>query len=264
MKVMIALAHSVYFVRKCFHYAVKETEWRGSLARKWLGLLIRLIAACFAITIILNYLFGPRFELTHYVGQLTLVLILLLMPSGLWLLVSFTVWGNVPIPAEVKPSPAPQSPPQKDESVNVIMTRSLVQLHEYHAINKRHARQAFAFAVIASTFGFVVIIIGVLLAYGQQVQQSYTNLAAAGGILMEFIGGTAFFIYRSTQNQTTHFYNRLMDCQQMMLALENCQHMQDPVRRDMLREQLLTQILVSTKSQSFSSVNAAASAATAR
>jgi hypothetical protein len=135
---------------------------------------------------------------------------------------------------------------EKESVPNIFDTiqLGLNQITEYYTINKGQARKSFVFSVFAVTLGLFTLIGGIWLFYfGKTPNLQLTILTGIGGLLLQFIGGTSFYIYNKSLEQLNYFYDKLIRMQDTMLSIQLCNDISDPSQRDAIRERLILQIL---------------------
>ena len=114
---------------------------------------------------------------------------------------------------------------QKIESKNEFdifdtIRLNLNQLNEYYTINKAQARSSFLSSIVAIILGLFTIIIGIIIQYYSQGKNiNLATLTSASGILLEFIGGAYFFMYKKSLEQVNFFFRELIKIQDTMLAI---------------------------------------------
>jgi len=114
-----------------------------------------------------------------------------------------------------------------------IIRYSRLQLEAYYRIGLDQTHRSFRYSIIAMWIGFVVIISGVGINFLPTSFRSLfevsnvRDISIAGGTVIEIISALFLWVYRSSINQLTYFYNRQMDnhnvliCQRIAETMEN-------------------------------------------
>ena len=86
-----------------------------------------------------------------------------------------------------------------------------ITLEQYFRRNLSQINMIFVVSIFVMLAGFILIAIGILLAYGPQAQDRtlITTVSTASGIFTEFIGATFIFIYNSTIKQAINYSRSL-------------------------------------------------------
>jgi hypothetical protein len=135
---------------------------------------------------------------------------------------------------------------EHDAVPNVLDTiqLGLNQITEYYTINKSQARKSFAFSVFSVITGLGTLIGGIWLFYfGKAPNVQLAALSGIGGLLLQFIGGASFYIYNKSLDQLNYFYDKLVRMQDTMLSIQLCNALENKSRQDVIREQLILEIL---------------------
>lgn len=120
---------------------------------------------------------------------------------------------------------------------------NLNHLSEYYTINKSQARASFRMGVLSVLLGLCAILVGVGLLYRSgDGNLTVATLSAVAGLLAQFIGGSCFYLYKKSQDQTNRFYDGLTSIQGRMLAIRLCDQIQDSDLRDVTRQSLIRQL----------------------
>lgn len=94
------------------------------------------------------------------------------------------------------------------EQISATWDLALETLENFWTANKRQNQQIFLLSVTATTMGFAVLLLGVVLK-GLGMGQGGDNVSIIAGVISEFIGATFLIVYRSTVNQTNRFADAL-------------------------------------------------------
>lgn len=121
---------------------------------------------------------------------------------------------------------------------------SLNQLTEYYAINKSQARNSFRFSVFSIIVGLATLIAGIWLFYLSSTPNiQLTAISSISGLLIEFIGGAYFYLYRKSLDQLNYFFEQLIRMQDIMLSIKLCEDFPDPARQAELKEKIIVTLI---------------------
>jgi hypothetical protein len=121
---------------------------------------------------------------------------------------------------------------------------SLNQLTEYYAINKSQARNSFSFSVFAVIVGLATLIGGIWFFYLTEKQNiQLATISGIAGVLIQFIGGAYFYLYRRSLDQLNYFFNQLVKMQDTMLSIRLCEQIVPKERQNELRETVILRLL---------------------
>jgi hypothetical protein len=133
----------------------------------------------------------------------------------------------------------------RKENADVIDTIRLgqAQLHEYYIINKSQARTSYRFAILTILAGFLTLLGGIWFFYFGRGNLQLAVLSGICGIILQFIGGTSFFLYRKAIVQLNHFYDQLVMMQHTMLSIKLAQDLPEGDLRDHIMGRLILSIM---------------------
>ena len=121
---------------------------------------------------------------------------------------------------------------------------SLNQLTEYYAINKSQARNSFSFSVFAVIVGLATLIGGIWFFYLTEKQNiQLATISGIAGVLIQFIGGAYFYLYRRSLDQLNYFFNQLVKMQDTMLSIRLCEQIAPEEKKNELREKVILTLL---------------------
>ncbi len=121
---------------------------------------------------------------------------------------------------------------------------SLNEIREYCVLNKRQAWSSFAFGVFAIILGLLTLLFGVWQFYkGTSPNVTIPSLVSVSGLLVQFLGGTSLFLYRTTLQQGNFYFAHLVQMQDMMLAIKLCGESTDGVKKTALQEKIIDALL---------------------
>jgi hypothetical protein len=128
---------------------------------------------------------------------------------------------------------------------------SLNQLNEYYTINKSQARNSFSFSVSAVVFGLATTIGGIWIFYlGDNPRVDIAAITSLSGVLLQFIGGAYFYLYRRSLEQLNFFFSQLVKMQDTMLSVKLCDQIESDERKSELREKIAITLLERAMAQS--------------
>lgn len=121
---------------------------------------------------------------------------------------------------------------------------SLNQLNEYYTINKSQARNSYTFSVFAVVIGLATVVGGIWIFYfGESQRLDLTAITSISGVLVQFIGGAYFYLYRRSQEQLNFFFEQLVKMQDTMLSVKLCEQVQPAEKQVELMEKIILTLL---------------------
>jgi hypothetical protein len=136
---------------------------------------------------------------------------------------------------------------QRQPDVFDTVQLGLNQLEEYYTINKGQARDSFRFSILAVVAGLVTVLGGIWLFYLKKLDAPFAAVSAVTGVMLQFIGGVGFYLYKKSVEQLGHFYDRLVRMQETMLAVALCEQIKDDSRKESLKERMVLELLTATQ-----------------
>lgn len=130
----------------------------------------------------------------------------------------------------------------KPDIFNTIQL-SLNQLNEYYTINKGQARSSFRFSLFAIVIGLLTILVGIWLNYFGNTSIQLTYISGVCGIILEFIGGAYFFMYKKSLEQVNFFFGQLIKIQDTMLSINLANNIDDKVKKIEMHERIIVSLL---------------------
>lgn len=116
---------------------------------------------------------------------------------------------------------------------------NMQKLDEYYALNRSQARNSFAASIAAVCVGFAAILIAARFASTDPKQ---AIAGALGGVLLNFIGGGFFVMYNKSLEQLNLFYSKLVQLQDTMLAVQQCDQLPAKNAAD-VREKIILELI---------------------
>jgi hypothetical protein len=133
-----------------------------------------------------------------------------------------------------------------DTKLNIFsqVQLNLNQLQEYYIINTSQAKNSFYYSVYAIIIGLGVIVISIALYYFDTFKNiTLTTVSTISGILIQFIGGAYFVMYKKSISQLNFFYIQLLKTQDIMLAINIAETFDDTVKKVELKEKIAISLL---------------------
>ncbi len=137
---------------------------------------------------------------------------------------------------------------QKDtEGLLPLVTYSRLELEQYYLIGIEQAQKSYNNSIVAMWVGFVIIIFGIVsyilpfsLVNDDLASGNFQILTIGSGIVIELVSALFLFIFRSSTNQLTYFYNRQIFIHNALLSYKMATSMQDP---DTAKKMIIEKIL---------------------
>ena len=120
---------------------------------------------------------------------------------------------------------------------------SLNQLNEYYTINKAQAKSSFRFSIFSIVIGLVTIITGIWLYYLDITNIQISYITGASGLILEFIGGAYFFMYKKSLEQVNFFFSQLIKIQDTMLSINLADNIKEVDKRTEIHEKIIISLL---------------------
>lgn len=133
---------------------------------------------------------------------------------------------------------------EEDKSNDIFQTiqLSLNELNQYYTINKAQATTSFRISLTAIIAGLSIIIGGIALNYtGKKIDIAY--IAGISGVLLEFIGGAYFFMYKKSLEQVNFFFGQLIKVQDTMLAISLAEAIKEEGKKIDMQEKIIVSLL---------------------
>ncbi len=119
-----------------------------------------------------------------------------------------------------------------DAGLIPLIRYSRLQLEAYYSIGLSQTQRSFKYSIIAMWIGFIVIISGVTIHFlPTHIRESFAvsnvkEISIAGGTVIEIISALFLWVYRSSINQLTYFYNRQMGNHSVLICQRIAETMQ--------------------------------------
>lgn len=125
---------------------------------------------------------------------------------------------------------------------------NLNQIAEYYTINKSQSRNSFRFGVGAVTAGMVLLAVAIAVYLSDESGRlTPATITAVSGVLVQFIGGSAMYLYNKSLGLLNMFYERLADLQETMLAVILTDQISDEGRKDDVRAELIRSLMARSR-----------------
>lgn len=133
---------------------------------------------------------------------------------------------------------------KKELEIFDTINLSLNQLNEYYTINKAQAKSSFRFSIFAIVIGLLTIITGIWMFYLKTNPDiNLTILTGMSGLLLEFIGGAYFFMYKKSLEQVNFFFAQLIKIQDTMLSINLAKNIGNKEKETEMTEKIITSLL---------------------
>lgn len=134
---------------------------------------------------------------------------------------------------------------ESDNKLDIFHTiqLSLNQLNEYYTINKAQARSSFRFSIFSIVIGLITILVGVWLNYFGNKNIELIFITGISGIILEFIGGAYFFMYKKSLEQVNFFFGQLIKIQDTMLSINLANNISDENKKVEMHEKIIVSLL---------------------
>ena len=118
---------------------------------------------------------------------------------------------------------------EKNDTLGLIplVTYSRIELEQYYKIGLTQTQRSYTYSIVSMWIGFIIIIIGIIfyIVPNKFVNENYASgnlqvLVIASGIVTEFISALFLWIYKSSINNLTYFYNRQIFIHNTLLAFK--------------------------------------------
>jgi hypothetical protein len=107
------------------------------------------------------------------------------------------------------------------------------KLEEYINVNVKQVQQIYSYSRILMTIGFILIIIGIFLAFSNVSSNAEASgtlqnngaiiiaiVSSASGVLIEFIGASVLVLYRTTVQQSINYVDKLERMNNVGMAMQ--------------------------------------------
>lgn len=132
---------------------------------------------------------------------------------------------------------------EKELDIFHTIQLSLNQLNEYYTINKNQAKSSFRFSVFAIVIGLITILTGIWLQYLDVAKIEITYVTATSGLILEFIGGAYFFMYKKSLEQVNFFFGQLIKIQDTMLSINLANNIESVDVKTEMNEKIISSLL---------------------
>lgn len=107
---------------------------------------------------------------------------------------------------------------EKDFNILKMMYDNVGELKEYYVISKQQARRSFSAALLASIFGFVIYIIGIVSM--AILKTNVSIISIIGGTTAELIATLFFSLYRESMKQLSIYHQRLSSTEKYLTVIQ--------------------------------------------
>ncbi|PKM75833.1 MAG: hypothetical protein CVU90_15665 [Firmicutes bacterium HGW-Firmicutes-15] len=127
---------------------------------------------------------------------------------------------------------------QSNKNVEIVdlenIESSYTELNKNYNVLRRQTQLGFVFSIITMLIGLLVIIYGVGNAF--YYNKNIDNLSAISGIIMEFVSGTSFFIYKINFNRLNSISNELFKMWKVIIALNKINDFEGQDKTEMTKK----------------------------
>ncbi|MCL2299102.1 MAG: hypothetical protein FWC27_03010, partial [Firmicutes bacterium] len=116
-----------------------------------------------------------------------------------------------------------------------MMKKDTEETTEHFRISKGEAKKSFNTALVCLALGFPLIMFAVIWGIVSN-NITPTIISAIGGVITEFIAGTALLVRKQSLNQLNHFYDMLRRNQDILVSVNMVEKMSDDSRDEMYKE----------------------------
>ena len=121
------------------------------------------------------------------------------------------------------------------EGLLPLVNYSRIELKQYYLIGIEQAQKSYNNSIIAMWVGFIIIIFGIvsyILPFSLVNEDlrggNFQILTIGSGVVIELVSALFLFIFRSSTNQLTYFYNRQIFIHNALLSYKMATSMSDP------------------------------------
>ncbi|RBN49728.1 TRADD-N-associated membrane domain-containing protein [Flavobacterium psychrolimnae] len=132
---------------------------------------------------------------------------------------------------------------EKELDIFHTIQLSLNQLNEYYTINKNQAKSSFRFSVFAIVIGLITILTGIWLQYLDIAKIEVNYITAISGLILEFIGGAYFLMYKKSLEQVNFFFGQLIKIQDTMLSINLANNIESVEKKTEMNEKIIVSLL---------------------
>jgi hypothetical protein len=117
---------------------------------------------------------------------------------------------------------------EKDtEGLIPLVTFSRIELEQYYKMGLHQTRRSYQYSIIAMWIGFFIIAFGIIsfIIPSSYVNENFTSgnlqiLTIGSGVVTEVVSALFLWIYKSSMNRLTYFYNRQVFIHNALLAFK--------------------------------------------
>ncbi|GGB23341.1 hypothetical protein GCM10011511_54000 [Puia dinghuensis] len=143
---------------------------------------------------------------------------------------------------------------KKEEATGLItlVNFSKYELEQYYQIGLEQGKRSYKTSLVAMWIGFFILLLAIVLFtipasglfFNQGVPKTNVQiLTLSSGIVSELIAGLFLWIYRSSKNQLTYFYNRQIFIHNSLLAYKIATTMDASGKMDAAKQVIIDKIL---------------------
>jgi len=124
------------------------------------------------------------------------------------------------------------------------LLNTLDYIGQYYTANINNYKTIFVVSVAACVLGFVAIVSPIVLAATRPDFDAMAPavLSSLGGVLLEFIALSLFYMYRSTHDLFVDFHTHLSNLQKLLAALTMIDKIENKDKRDAVRVNIVNKV----------------------
>lgn len=261
-------------------YATQYSNFMKSFLEKKLGGVIATLGLLFflALTIIIFYLawLFVILPIWNWGGQVWYQLIIAILADGIILIFFFSflisiisrLWKilrfYVEIPSYIR-SPEEElidrwekltfnRLEQIEKKLFQVIKYRRESLNYYYNTNFNQTKKSYRYSIIAMFIGFIIIIIGIISAFGffdivstDIKETEINNVVIAGGVIAEMISALFLWIYNASSKQLMYFYSQQIQAHNALISFIISGTMKKETEEDKAKEKIIECILKPSK-----------------
>jgi len=141
---------------------------------------------------------------------------------------------------------------EKPSYFDSLVRINIENLSAFYVLVKLHNDKSFKVAVRVCVFGFLLVIVGLILTIINISNPLGSYITIACGVITEIIAGVLFYIYNRTTRQIRGFYDSLLTEQNILLSFKLMEDSKDENEKAKIVSQMLTNLINKQNSSSLS------------
>jgi len=139
---------------------------------------------------------------------------------------------------------------EKPSYFDSLVRINIENLSAFYVLVKLHNDKSFKVAVRVCVFGFLLVIVGLILTIINISNPLGSYITIACGVITEIIAGVLFYIYNRTTRQIRGFYDSLLTEQNILLSFKLMEDSKDENEKAKIVSQMLTNLINKQNSSS--------------